>query len=456
MPASTTLARAVTLALVVMPGASWASQFDYSIFGSVEHSDNITLSDSNPISQNVFIPGFNFSYAQQGSILQANVSGTFQYDDYLGHEFASQTQTQLAAQANWTVLPKRLDFTVEDYAGTEPIDSLASDSPNNRQQTNVLSLGPTLHLQFGNVMRAQVELHYLNSYASKVTDFNSSRGMAAFRLYRDLNPTDTLSFNIESQRVKFDNSVSSESVDGVDDTIATPNYTRNEVYGRYTSILTHFNVDVLAGWSKIDFDHAPGDSKPLAKVDLDWQFTPRQTLSVVGSYEFSDAAQDMFLQPGQSIVNILDENPTDFLYNPGGGISTGNLVIDSEVYLEKIFEATYTYHSDRLQLSITPSYDKLSYLNNPTFDQSTRGGTISLDYRLNPKTALTGFVNVERMTYTSLVRTDKTYRYGVDLGHQWTSHWSSHVSYIRQIRNSTALGQSYHENEVFFSVVFRR
>jgi hypothetical protein len=456
MPASITLARAGALALVVVPGAVWASQFDYSIYGSLEHSDNITLSDSNPISQNVFSPGINFSYAQQGSIFQANVTGTLQYNDYLGHQFSDQTQTELAAQANWTVLPKRLDFTVEDYAGVEPVDSLASNAPNNQQQTNVLSLGPTLHLQFGDIMRAQIELRYLNSYASKVQDFNSSRGMAAFRLYRDLNPTDTLSLNVESQRVKFNNSAANELFDGTDDTVATPNYTRNEVYGEYASTLVHFDADVLLGWSKIDFDRAPGDSKPMARATLGWQFTPRNTLSVTGAYEFSDAAQDMALQPGQSIVNALSENPTDFINNPGGGISTGSLVIDSQVYLEKSLQATYTYHTERLQLSISPTYDKLAYLNGSTFDQSTRGGTVSLDYHLRPRTTLTGFVNVERQTYESLSRTDTTYRYGADLGHQWTPHWSWHVSYIRQLRSSTAIAQSYHENEVFFSVVFKR
>jgi len=456
MPASITLARAMTLALVVVPGAVWAAQFNYSIFGTVEHSDNITLSDSRPISQNVFIPGVNFSYLQQGSTLQANVNGTLQYTDYFGHQFSNQTQTQLAAQANWTVLPKRLDFTVEDYAGVEPVDSLASNAPDNRQQTNVLSLGPTLHLQFGNVMRAQVELHYLNSYASKVKDFNSSRGMAAFRLYRDLNPTDTLSLNLESQRVKFDHSEATITLGGVNNIIATPDYTRNEAYGRYTSALMHFNADVLLGWSRIDFTHARSDSKPMARITLGWQFTPHHTLSVTGAYQFSDAAQDMFLQPGQSIVNITNENPTDVIYNPGGGISTGNLVIDSEVYLEKILQATYTYHTERFQLSVAPTYDKLSYLNSATFNQSTRGGTINADYRLRPNTTLTAFVNAEKLTYTSLERTDKTYRYGLDLGHQWTPHWSWHVSYIRQVRNSSALAQSYHENEVFFSVVFRR
>ena len=456
MPASITLARAVALALVIAPSAVWAAQFDYSLFGSLEHSDNITLSDSNPVSQNVFSPGFNFSYAQQGSLLQANVTGTFQYNDYLGRQFSDQTQTALAAQANWTVLPKRLDFTVEDYAGVQPVDSLASNAPDNRQQTNVLSLGPTLHLQFGNVMRAQVELHYVNSYASKVKDFNSSRGMAAFRLYRDLSPTATLSLNAETHRVKFDNSVANEVVDGVDTIVATHNYTRDEMYARYVSTLVHFDADVLLGWSKIDFNHAPNHSRPLARATLGWQLTPHNALSVTAAYQFSDAAQDMFLQPGQSIVNALNENPTDFIDNPGGGISTGNLVINSEVYLEKTLQATYTFHTERLQLSVAPTYDKLSYLNDPTFDQSSRGGTVNLSYRVRPRTTLAAFVNAQKLTYASLDRTDKTYRYGFDVGHQWTPHWSWHVSYIRQLRNSSAFAQSYHENEVFFSVVFRR
>jgi hypothetical protein len=456
MPATITLARAVALALAVAPGAVWASQFDYSIYSSLEHSDNVTLSTTNSISQNIFSPGLNFSYAQLGSVFQANVTGTLQYNDYLGHQFDNQTQTELAGQANWTVLPQRLDFSVEDYAGVEPVDSLASNAPGNQQQTNVVSLGPTLHLRFGDAMRAQVELRYLNSYASKIKDFNSSRGMAAFRLYRDLSPTDTLSLNIESQRVKFDNSAANELVDGVNAAIATPDYTRNEIYGRYASALVHFDVDVLLGWSQIHFNQAPGDSKPLARATVGWQFTPSNSLSVAGAYEFTDAAQDMMVQPGQSIVNALSENPTDFLANPGGGISTGSLVIDSEVYLEKSLQATYTYHTERLQLSVTPTYDKLSYLNNPTFDQSTRGGTVSIDYHLRPKTTLTGFFNAQRQAYTSLERTDKTYRYGVDLGHQWTPHWTWHVSYIRQLRNSNAVAQSYHENEVFFSVVFKR
>jgi hypothetical protein len=448
MPASTALARALLLVFAAAPGAVWAGKFDYSLYVGVEHSDNITLSATDPVSQNVLIPGLNFSYLQQGSTFQANVLGTLEYRDYPGGQFDNQTQTQLAAQANWTVLPQRLDLSMEDYAAVQPVDSLASNAPGNQQQTNVLSIGPTLHLQFGDAMRGQAELRYINSYASKVSEFNSSRGVAAFRLYRDISPTDQVSANIETQRVSFDN--------GAD---AGPNYTRNEGFLRYTSKLARFNADVQVGWSQLSFDHAPSDSSPMARLTVGWQPTVRTSFSVSGSYEYADAAQDMMLTPGQASISDLNG---DFGGVTGGGtlngsgISTGSAVVDSQVYLQRLVEATYAFNTERWTLSIAPLYRKLHYLNDPTFDQVGRGGSVNVTYRLRPTLLLSGFATDERLQYQTLDRTDRTLRFGLDLNSQWTPHWSWHASVIRQRRNSDAVNQSYRETELFFGVVYRR
>ncbi len=432
MPASTTLARAVTLALVALPWAATAGKLDYTLYTGIEHSNNISLSTDNPISENVLIPGLNFTYSQQGSTIQANVAGTLEYHDYLNGHFDNQVQTLLAGQANWTVLPERLDFSVEDYAGVQPVDSLASDSPDNQQQTNVLALGPTFHFRFGDAMRGQVELRYINSYASKIDDFNSSRGVAALRVFRDLSPTDQLSFNVETQRVDFQ-----EDVDN-------SNYDRNEAYVRYTSQLAKFDADVLVGGSQLNFDHAPSDSSPLARITLGWHPTVRSSFSLEGAYQYADAAQDMMLSPGQTITD------------PGGGIGAGNTVINSQVYLEKSVGAVYAYANERWTLTISPLVRKLHYLNDPTFDQSGRGGSISVGYRLRPTLTLTAFADGERLTYDTLDRRDKTIRFGVDLSRQWTSHWSWHASVSRQRRDSNAAQQSYRETLVFFSVEYKR
>ena len=449
MPASITLARMVALAFAAVPGSVFAGTLDYILYAGIERSDNITLSSTQPVSQNELIPGLGFTYTEQGSVLQANIIGALEYHDYPGNRFDSQTQTQLAGQVNWTVLPQRLDFSVMDFAGIQPVESLASNSPNNQQQTNVISLGPTLHLQFGNALRGQVELRYINSQASKVTDFDSSRGVAAFRLFRDLSPTDQLSANVEFQRVTFANSSTSS------------NYNRNEFFLGYTSKLAQFDSELMLGWSQLKFDHAPNESNPLVRVTVGWQPTMRSRFTVAGTYQYADAAQDMMLAPVQAIGDLgaaqnLALIPGQAFNGAGGGISAGNAVVDSQVYLERMLQVDYGYTTERLTLSIAPLYRKLHYLNDPTFDQVGRGGSFELAYRLRPTITLSAFATLEKLTYQSLDRHDRTTRYGLDLRHQWTPHWSWHASVVQQHRNSNAAGQSYHENEIFFGVVFRR
>jgi hypothetical protein len=471
MPASSTLSCAIGLALAVASGATSAAQFDYSLFVGINHSDNIDLTASNPISENVLIPGFNFTYAQIGSTLQANIAGTFEYYDYLGNAFTNQTFVQLTGQANWTVLPQRLDFTVQDFAGVQPLSTLASDAPNNLQQTNVLALGPILHFRLSDTLRGQAELDYINSYASKTQEFNSSRGQAVLRFLDDLGPTDVLSLNIESQYVDFyDNpSTPATEIDGVPDvngTVNIPNYTRNELFGRYVRTLAHFNLDVSLGWSQIDFNGAPSASTPLARVTLSWQPTTRSNLALTASHQYSDAAQDIMMQPGQIIAGAgaqLNNNAIGPIGPTGpqgqtspGGINTGDLVIDPEVYLNQSLGADYTYTTERWTFSAAPLYSRLSYLNDPTFDQTDRGGSAGASYRVTSLLSLAAFADYERYEYRALDRRDDTSDYGISLTDRRTPHWSWQVSLTHRQRDSTASGQSYSENEIYFGVVFKR
>ncbi|MFZ0872598.1 MAG: outer membrane beta-barrel protein [Rhodanobacter sp.] len=469
MPAPSTLSYAVALALAVASGTASAAQFDYSLFAGIEHSDNINLSGTDPVSQNVLSPGLNFTYSQQGSTIQANVAGTLEYFDYLGGAFNNQTFVQLSSQLNWTVLPQRLDFSVEDFAGVEPLSTLSSNAPDNQQQTNVLALGPILHFRLGDTLRGQAELHYINSYASKNKEFNSSRGEAALRVFKDLSPTDVLSANLEVQRVAFDdnssdfNPLAGTSDDNLIAPINNPNYTRDEVFASYVRTLAHFNLNVALGWSQIDFNGAPTVSTPLERLTLGWQPTLRSSFSLTAAHEYSDAAQDMMVQPGQIIAGAgaqLDNNATGPVGPIGGaaaqGINVGGLVIDPQVYLDSRLEGNYTFNTERLTLSVSPLYSRLNYLNDSTFNQTDRGGSAGISYRLTPLVSLSTFVDYERLTYRSLDRRDNSSDYGLRLTDKRTPHWSWQVSLTHRQRDSTAPGQGYSENEIYFGVVFTR
>jgi hypothetical protein len=454
MPASTRLARAIVIGLASAPTMALAGTFDYTLYAGLEHSNNIALSSDQPISESVFTPGATFQYTQLGSTFQANVAGTLEYRKYLQNDFDSQLQTQLAAQANWTAIPDRLDFSLEDYAGVQPVDQLSANSPDNQQQTNVVVVGPTLHMRFGDAARGQVELRYIDSYASKVDEFDSSRALAAFRVFRDLSPTDTLSGNVEFQRVDFDKQPSSA------------NYDRKEAYLRYTSNLAHFDADILVGGTRLNFDQGRDATSPLVRLQIGWQPTVQNSLSVAGTYQYADAAQDIITTPGLLAANgdVADRaEALDPFANTGGlgrgsatGIGTGSAVIGSDVYKEKRFEANWSWQQPRLSVTVSPSYSQLRYLSDNTFDQTEKSISAGVGYRLKPTMTLTAFGTYDHTQYDSFDRKDKTVRLGLDLGQQWNRHWSWHASVARERRTSDAIGQSYHETEFFVGVVYRR
>ena len=448
MPTPTKLACAIAFTLVVSGTAS-AAQFDYSLYAGIVHSDNINLTNADPVSQNLLIPGINFNFTQQGATIQANAVGNLEFRKYLGNDFSNQTQTQLASRVNWTAVPQRLDFTVEDYASIQPVDNLASNAPANQQQTNVFSLGPTLHFGLGATFRGQAELRYVNSNAQKTKGFNSKRGLAALRVIRDLNATDQLSLNIEAQRTNFDHAESG------------PNYNRNEAFVGYVSHLAHVDIDAAFGFSKLEFDGSQVRtiSSPLVRAALVWRVTEQTTLTTAGSRQYSDAALDM-QQAGQAPVGagVVGGNIGGGSVGGGiaGGANAGNTAVNSEVYMERRGSLSYGFRTERLLLSVTPTYRKLDYVVNPLFNQTGRGGNIGIQYQLQPSMQLSAFVQSERLTYQTLIRRDKSFTYDVALAKQVTPHWSWRLAFAHQQRNSSIPTQGFQENRIYFGLAFTR
>jgi hypothetical protein len=432
---------AATVVFTAATGVASAAQFDYTLYGGIEHSDNIDLSPNNPTSENVLIPGVNFSFVQAGSTVQANVAGNLEYRDYLGNDFSNQVFAQLAGQVNWTLLPQRLDFEFDDYAGVQPVASLASNSPGNQQQTNVLSTGPTLHFMLGDTFRGQAELRYINSTAQKTKEFDSSREQGALRVFKDLSVTAQLSANIESQHVDFQNAGGG------------PNYDRDEIFARYVSKLARFDIDAMAGWSRIRYDQAKDGTTPLAQLSISWRANSSNTFTASAGRQYSDAAEDMMVQPGEFTAVPIGDITSG---GQGRGISTGDAVVSSQVYIEQRFEGIYAYTADRLTFRLAPFYRKLSYLNDQTFDENGRGGSLGIDYRLPKQMVLSAFGNEETLKYQFIDRRDKHTAYGVSLSGNRTPHWGWRLSFTHQQQSSTDATQTYRENEIYFGVIFRR
>jgi putative beta-barrel porin BBP2 len=435
------LARAVGfLAALGTPCAAGAVQFDYHIEAGLEHNDNVTLSETDPVSADILEPKFAFNLSQQGSTVQANASGVLEYYEYLGGELASQFRSQLAAHVNWTMIPERLDFTFEDALGLEPINALEANTQTNLQQTNVFGLGPTLSFRMGDTVRGQAELRYITSHAEETGDFNSNRAAAALRAIKDLDSASAVSANLDYQHVDFTDSDAIE-----------PDYGRYSVFGRYARKWTKLDFTADAGWNWVSFkDNAVGDrDEPLARVNADWHVTTRSTFSGSFAYQYSDTASDMLT--GMVFTGTVP-----------GSITEGVAVGTSQAYLERAFSVGYAYAGDRASVAVRPYYRKLDYLQLPTApdllgaNQAARGAIGSFSWILRPLLTASLGGTWDKTHYETVDREDTTWTATAALQQQWSRNWSGQISYTHYDRNSDVAAASNDQNVVYVAVTYTR
>lgn len=416
-----------------------APLFDFALGLGAQHTDNLTRSDSNEISQNILQPTFNFLVNHQGTTLQAQVVGVAQYNDYIEGYFGNEFRGQLTGLLNWTLSPQRLNYVLQDYSSVEPVSTRAGNSPSNLQQVNVFVTGPTLTFQLGgsSTWRGEADLRYINTTASKTHDFDSQRGVGALRILHNLNATDTASLNAEEQHVAFDN---------VDPLTGIERYDEQSVFGRYESHLARVDIDLSLGASQVSFPRGrPGHSGPLARGSIGWHLDARNTIQITGTNQLADSSTNL-VQPPNLAANQLTD-PT---------LAVGRTVISSAVFRQRNLSVGYAYAGPRLGITLSPYYTQLRELDASGLSRNGYGVVAGASWLFNPLTTLTLSAGNQTTEYLSDHSRDRDRTIAATLSRQLTPNWSWSVIASQDNRHSTRPGFGYTENEILAFVYYRR
>lgn len=431
-----TLLSLALVAACMPPAAKAAWRLDYDLGMGYQYSDNINLSQTDPISENVLIPSINFSLSETGSVLRADIAGSLEYYNYLGGEFANELRTNLDADVDWTIMPERLNWVVSDHLGMEPVNLRAADTPGNMQRTNVFTTGPTLRFNLAPTLRGRTDLRYVDSYAENSRDFDSSRISAAFRAEWERSTTQQFSAGVEVQDVDFDYDNLAED------------YKRRSAFVGYTHRLTDLNLNVIAGYAWLDFTRGHEASAPFVRTSLYWTITPNNRIRVAGAWEYSDAAT--FLAEGAG--GIDEEEP--------GRVAIGGAMVSPDVYRERRLEASYVHESARLVATASAFTGRFRYestLSVYTEDRDERGGFLDVGYRARPLLTFGALLNATRRHYVDSDERDTTKMYGLYVSHDLSRHWNWRAD-VRRLERESATGTTptYNENQVFLRLTYRR
>lgn len=429
--------------LVMLAHAALAAPVDYRIDMGIEYNDNVNLSQDDPLSAWALRPAIGFGYSEHGSTIQTDINGRVEHDTYLSGPFADKTLSQLTGVFNWSAVPERLNFSVLDTLAVAPINALQPNTPVNQQQTNVIGFGPTLLFRMGAGARGEAQLSYINSYASKTDQYDTSRIAANLRAIRDLSQTSAGSLNLEYQTVDFTH----------EDSAPVPNYYRYSAFARYVQKLASvdFTADAGYSWLKWRSGNATDYSGALLAGKVDWRLDPDNTLGFGVARRYSDAAEGALITPGatgtplQSIITI------------------GDATVTAAPYLEHMAQLTYTYTGTRAHFSVSPQFSELDYLSIgngtlPAFggNQIHRRFMADYSWRFTPATSIGATAMGDIVSYNAIDRRDRDTTIAAYLTHLLSPHWSWQVTYSWYRRASSVANQSATNNIVYFGFTYTR
>ncbi len=421
---------AASLAMLASAQAN-AFRLDYSVELGFLHSDNVNLSATNPVSENLLIPRLDFHVSEAGASVRADAVGSLEYRDYLGGEFGNEFRGTLNGMVDWSLIPQRLNWVFADNLGLYPISLLDQDVPGNLQQTNVFTTGPTYRFRFTPTLQGQAELRYIDSRAEESDAFDSQRFSGAFRLLHELGATRQLSANLEAQTIDFS-----------DDLLAN-DYKRYSVYAGYTQALRTLDLEFAGGYSHLDFDRGGSASGPLVRASADWRASERSTLGLDLAWQYSDAALDML---------------TPITAGAGGIGNIGGALISPDVYRERRVSVNHAFQSTRLRIGTVVGAARFRYESDAVIAADRNEYTAALDvgYLLRPRTTLGVIADTVRRRYSALDAADRDYRYALYLSQQMTRHWRWRADAMHYERNADAGADSFDENSIYLRLVYTR
>lgn len=418
--------------LAALPCSAQSLRVDYQALLTYTHSDNINLSETAPDSDAVLMPELRFDATKSGSRVQLEARGTLKYLMYRDDTYDDDLAGQFIGQSKWVLLPERINFVVEDYLDRQTVDVRGGFTPTNQEQVNVFLAGPTFLARFSETMRGQVDLRYINTYAEENKRFNGDRYSVAGRLFRELNALEWLSFNAEATEASFD--LADASAD----------YRRYDAYIGYWRKLREVELNAAVGYSRLQLIGGEHLSSPLARASVDWNPSPRSTLTAKLDYSFGDAASNLITQ------GDIPEVPID--------IDTGNnnVAAGPDAFRQRRFDLGYRFEGERLSFEVRPFYQRIDYLESGLPDVESRGLYAGLGYQLRPLLTLSvSGARQSRELFDGSQRDDDAF-VRVELVKQFTRHWSGSIGAQRTERDSNVAGQSYEENTAMLSVTYRR
>lgn len=339
-----------------------------------EFADNFNQSADNPVSDVAVTAAGRVNISHAGPMFAVSGIGRARHTDYVDKTFDPQWFLNSDIGAAWN-LSDSFIWHALNQTNQVRIDPLGVDIPSNVENQNLFRTGPEWVINLGSTTSLTLGAAYgINSFSDSNADNDRISGIVQLRRY--LNPHLALSLNGQTQDVSFD------------DTVVNQDYGRDDAFVRLEWSRAALTLQGDFGITRVTLEGADEREDPLKSLLVTYRQAGGGVVRLLLRDAVGDSTSDfddgLFSGEGDSqstvfsVGDLFRERRAELLWNRAIGRITGTAGV---------------YHRD--QDFLTSEFDQVQY-----------GGSINLNFSINPRWVMSIGAGADRTEFKSDDRED--------------------------------------------------
>jgi hypothetical protein len=245
---------------VLLATGAQAEGFEFGLRAGGNYSDNVQRVPTGETSSASGIVGVDFSGERETGRLLYDVFGNLEYQHFFDDEVDAETYGQMYATSSYAIVPESFVWGLSGSFDQTRSNLLRPVAPENLDDVITLSTGPQWTMRFGKSLESTLEGHYIVAdYSERPFDSDTAGGSLVFG--RRQGATRFIGFGGSFDQVDYD-----------DDTLASQDFERREVFVRVNAQGARTTLDVDAGYSEVEGDTFDDDG-PMFRVNATRELT---------------------------------------------------------------------------------------------------------------------------------------------------------------------------------------
>jgi hypothetical protein len=338
--------------LLALMSAARGGTLTYGVDAGVAETDNVTLVPANKVTQTIGVTDLDFGYFQRSSRLDADAKGDFSYLDYLQGAYHNQVLGRFDGDATLALIQDRLTWALQEDYGQAALDPFTPVTPTNIESINYVSTGPDLHLRLGGL--SFIDLGARAARADYETSpFSNNRFSANVGGGLELSALSSVSLNVDSQRVLFEN------------TVLNTDFDRANLFVKYALQGARTELSAEGGVTRVSVNGISTDGG-LATLSLTRTLSPAAKLSFTLGHLLTDGSTSFSgAQPGAS-----------------GAVTTAAAATTSANYTSNYVSLGWNYQRVRTTLAVSARWERDTYAGEPLLDRSQKSAEFRVQRKL--------------------------------------------------------------------------